>query len=120
MARGEGRPVEAKLGGQAGTEVGEHDVGPGKEALDDTRGGRMVQVERQRVLAPVPGDGVTRLARSQRRQLAHGISLDRFHLDDVGPALGEDLRAERDRDELAELDDLDAGERSSIVHGAVA
>src|SRR5437660_1681922 len=55
-----------------------------------------------------------------RRQLAHRIALDRLDLDDVGAALGEDLRAEGDGDELAELDDLDAGERARGVHGAAS
>jgi hypothetical protein len=72
------------------------------------------------VLAAVPGEKVTGLAGRQRRQLAHGISLDRLDLDDVRAALGEDLRAEGHGDELAELDDLDAGERSCGVHGALA
>ena len=72
------------------------------------------------MLAAVPGEEVTGLAGGQRRQLTHGIALDRLHLDDVSAALREDLRAEGDGDELAELDDLDAGERSHIVHGAVA
>ena len=80
----------------------------------------MAEVEGQRVLAPVTGDEVPRLAGGQRRQLAHGVTLEGFHLDNVSAALGEDLRAERNRDELAELDDLDAGERTRVVHGRVA
>ena len=77
----------------------------------------MAEVERQRVLAPVAGDEVPRLAGGQWRQLAHGVALERLHLDHVSAALGEDLRAEGNRDELTELDDLDAGERARVVHG---
>src|SRR5437899_2265497 len=71
---------------------------------------------RRRVLAAVAREEVTGLAGGQRRQLAHGIALERLDLDDVSAALREDLRAEGDGDELAELDDLDAGERSHVVH----
>src|SRR6266545_8147215 len=92
----------------------------GQEARDDGRGGRITEVEGQRVLAPVTGDEVPRLAGGQRRQLAHGVTLEGLHFDNVRAALGEDLRAEGNRDELAELDDLDAGERTRIVHGASA
>ena len=81
---------------------------------------RMAKIERQRMLAAVAGDEVARLAGRQRRQLAHGVALDGLHLDDVGAALGENLRAEGNGDELAELDDLDAGERARGVHGGVA
>jgi len=80
----------------------------------------MVQVEWQRALAAVARHEVARFAGRQRRQQAHRVTLDRLHLDDVGAALGEDLGAEGDRDELAELDDLDAGERAGVVHGALA
>src|SRR5436309_11002460 len=76
----------------------------------------MTEVERQRVLAAVAREEVTGFAGGQRRQLAHGIALERLDLDDVSAALREDLRAEGDGDELAELDDLDAGERSHVVH----
>jgi len=117
IPRREARPVEPQLGGQTGAEVREHDVGAGQQTVHDAPGGRMAQVERQRVLAPVPGDEVARLAGRQRRQLAHGVAVDRLHLDDVGAALREKLGAERNRDELAELDYLDAGERARVVHG---
>src|SRR5207245_393112 len=79
-----------------------------REASDDARGRGMTEVERQRVLAAVAREEVTGLAGGQRRQLAHGIALERLDLDDVSAALREDLRAEGDGDELAELDDLDA------------
>ena len=80
----------------------------------------MPQVERQRVLAAVSRKKVTGLAGSQRRQLTDRIALDRLDLDHVRAALGEDMSAEGDGDELAELDDLDPGERSCGVHGALA
>jgi len=79
----------------------------------------MAEVEGQRVLAPVAGDEVPRLAGGQRRQLAHGVTLEGLHLDNVSAALGEDLRAEGNRDELAELDDLDADKRTRVVHWRV-
>ncbi len=119
MARRQARPVQAQLGRQAGAEVREHDVGAGQEAVDDAPGRRMAEVERQRMLAPVPGDEVARLAGRQRRQLAHRVAVDRLHLDDVSAALRQNLGAEGNRDELAELDHLDAGERARIVHSAL-
>jgi hypothetical protein len=118
-ARREARPVKAELGGQPRAKVRQHHVGVGEEALDDARGRGVAQVQRQRVLAAVARQEVTGLAGRQRRQLPHGIALDRLDLDDVRAALGEELRAERNGDELAELDDLDAGEWSRVVHGVV-
>jgi len=46
------------------------------------------------------------------------ITLERLDLDHARAALREQLRAERNGDELAELDDLDAGERSRRRLGA--
>ena len=57
-----------------------------------------------------------RLAGDQRRELTHGIAVERLDLQDTRTALGEQLRAERNRDELAELDDLDPGEGAGDVH----
>ena len=76
----------------------------------------MAEVERQRVLAAVARDEVPRLAGGERRQLADRVAVERLDLDHVRAALGEELRAEGDGDELAELDDLDAGERLLARH----
>jgi hypothetical protein len=52
--------------------------------------------------------------------VAHRIAVERLDLDDVRAAVGEQLRAERDCDELTELHDVQAGERASVVHDALA
>ena len=117
MARRQARIVETDLLGEAGTEVGEDDVGARHQPVDHRARTGMAQVQRQRVLAAVARDEVTRLTGRQRRQVANGIALQRLDLDDVGAALGQELRAEGDRDELAELHDLETGER---LHGALA
>jgi hypothetical protein len=44
-------------------------------------------------------------------------ALERLHLDDVRPALGQELTAKWHGDELPELDHLDPRERSALVHG---
>jgi hypothetical protein len=80
----------------------------------------VTQVERQRVLAAVARQEVARLARDHGRELAHRVALERLDLDDARAALGEQLGTERDGDELAELDHLDAGERTGVVHEALA
>jgi hypothetical protein len=72
------------------------------------------------VLATISRKKVAGLTGGQRRELADRIAFDRLDLDDVRAALGEDLGAEGDGDELAELDDLDPGERACGVHGALA
>jgi hypothetical protein len=53
------------------------------------------------------------------RELAHGIALERLHLDDVRAALREELPAEGHRDELAELHDLDPGEGPALRHAGI-
>ncbi len=70
----------------------------------------MLEVQRQRVLPPVAREEVARLPRHEGIQRAHRVALERLDLDDMRAAVGEELRAVRDRDELAELDDLDAVE----------
>ena len=116
VARPEARVVEAELGGQPRPEIGEHDIGPGDQRLDDARGGGMPEVEGKRVLAAIARDEVPRLAGRERQKLAGLVAGRRLDLDDVGAALGEELRAERDGDELAELDDLEPGERLLARH----
>ena len=118
MARGQARVVQAELLGEAGPEVREDDVGAGQQPLDHRAGAGVAQVEWQRVLAAVARDEVARLAGRQRRQVADRIASERLDLDHVGAALGQELRAERDGDELAELHDLESGERPGVVrHG---
>src|SRR4030095_15271132 len=56
----------ASSAARAGAKVGEHHAGAREQAVHDTPGGRMAEVERQRVLAPVPRDEVARLAGRQR------------------------------------------------------
>ena len=77
----------------------------------------MAEVEGERVLAAIARDEVPRLAGGERQKLAGRVAGQRLDLDDVGAALGEELRAERDGDELAELDDLEPGARLLARHG---
>ena len=90
----------------------------GHQPLDHRPRVRVAYVERQRVLALIARDEVARLAGRQRRQVAHRIALERLDLDDVRAAVGQELRTERDRDELAELHDLQPRERTRGVHDA--
>jgi hypothetical protein len=103
VALGQAPPVEAELLGQAGSEVGEHDVGAGHQPIDHRPRGGVAHVERQRVLALIARDEMARLAGGERRQVADGVAVERLDLDDVRAAVGQQLGAERDRDELAEL-----------------
>jgi hypothetical protein len=45
--------------------------------------------------------------------LPHGIAAGRLDLDDIGPEVREDARAERRGDEMTELDDTYAGQRAA-------
>ena len=76
----------------------------------------MAEVEGQRVLAAITRDEMPRLAGSERQELAGRVTGQRLDLDDVGATFGEELRTERDGDELAELDDLEPGERLLARH----
>ena len=77
----------------------------------------MLEIERQRVLAPVTREKVARLPGREGVERAGGVALQRLDLDHVRAAVGEELRAVRHRDELAELDDLDAGIGLGTGHG---
>src|SRR5204863_891442 len=102
----------------AGAEVREDHVGAREQALDDVLNTPVAQIQRERALAAVARQEMARLARDERRELPHRITLERLDLDHARAALRQQLRAERNGDELAELDDLDAGERSRRRLGA--
>ena len=106
VARGQRGVVEPQLAGQPGPEIGEHHVRAREEGLDHPRSRGVLEVERQRVLAPVAREEVARLPRREGVERAHRVALQRLDLDDVRPAVGEELRAVRHRDELAELNDF--------------
>src|SRR5262249_33728968 len=106
-ARRQRRVIEPELLGQPGTKVRQDHVGAREQRVDDRPGARVAQVEGQRAFAAVTREEVARVATRKRRELTHGIALERLDLDDTRAALREQLRAERNRDELTELDDLD-------------
>ena len=115
VARGQGGVVEPQLAGQSGPEIGEHHVRARKEGLDHPRSRGVPEVERQRVLPPVAREEVARLPRREGVERAHRVALQRLDLDDVRPAVGEELRAVRHRDELAELNDFNTLEGLGAV-----
>jgi len=108
--------LEPELGGEAGAHVGQDDVGACEERLEDLARVGMAQIERQRVLAAVADEEVPALAAAERRDVTARLALERLDLDHVGAAVGEDLPRPRHRDEVAELDDGDAGEGTLGAH----
>ncbi len=68
----------------------------------------MAQRQWQGVLAAVPGEEDARLTFRQLPELADRVTLEGLDLDDVCPALGEQLGTKWNRDELAELDHANA------------
>src|SRR5262249_21733462 len=118
IARGERRVVEAQLPRQTGPEVRQYHVRAREQRVDDALGAWVLEVQGQGMLPAIARDEVPRLPGSQRREQTHGIALERFDLDHVRAAVGEELGAIGDRDELSELDDLDAREGLGARHGA--
>jgi len=116
MARPQLRVLETELGREAGAHVGQDDVGAGEESREDLARVRMLEMKRQRVLAAVADEEVPALTSAQRRDVTARLALERLDLDHVGAAVGEDLPGPRHRDEVAKLDDGDAGERSLGAH----
>ena len=83
--------------------------------------GRVLEVERDRLLAAVDRSEVLAVAAVHRRPLAHRVALGRLDLDDLGAEVGEQHAAERAGGDLAELDDLEARERGAEAncHGGI-
>ena len=108
--------LDAELECQARAHVDEHHVGPGEESVEDLAGVRVLEIERQRVLAAVPDREVPALARRQRRDVTARLALGRLDLDHVSAAVGEHLARPRDGDELPQLDHGDTGERLLVAH----
>ena len=110
MTAGEFLGTEPDSFGEAGAEVHERHVGVLEEGIDDGSRVGVAEVQRQRALAPVAGDEGARLHRRERAEDASRVAIQGFDLDDIRAAFGEQLGAEGNGDELAELDDADAVE----------
>ena len=108
--------LQAELGGQPGPHVGEDHVGAAQQLVQNLARVRMLELEGQRVLAPIADHVVPALAGGQRRDVAAGLAFGRLDLDHVGAAVGEDLPGPGDGDEMAELEDGDAVERPRGAH----
>ena len=108
--------VEAELGGEAGAEVGEDDVGPGKEGVEDGGGLVVAEGEGEGVGAAVAGEEVAGDIAPAVAGIAGGLALVGLDLDDVGAAIGKELGAVGNGHELAEFQHGDAGEGLLVAH----
>jgi hypothetical protein len=95
--------VDAEPMHHARTHVLHHHVGAHGQAVHDGAAVGRLQVEGDGPLAPVPA--------VEARQLAEGVALERFHLDDGGAHVGQHHGAVGAGDVGREIDDPDAGER---------
>ena len=111
IARRELLVLEAEIGGQAGTHVGQHDVRAAEQRVEDAARVGMTEVEWQRVLAAIADQEVPALAAAERRDVTARLALQRLDLDHVRAAVGEHLPGPRHGDEVTELQNGDAGER---------
>ena len=110
MRRSAGCP-EPEPCGRSGGEVLDEHVGPLQQRVEHARDPRILEIERNALLAPVEPDEIARLAvhRSVVRagEVARARPLD---LDDPRPEVGELPGGERRRDRLLKGDDGDAVE----------
>ena len=74
----------------------------------------MPKMQRQRPLATVAGEVDARFHRRELGQATGRIAFQRFNLDHLGPAFGQQLRGERHGHELSELDDPNTIKRLGI------
>ena len=100
----------------AGAEILHDHVGVGDQALDDLDRRRLLQIQGQAALVAVdrqPGrrhPAVRPLAR--QRRAAHVLALAAFHLDDLGAEQGKLVGTEGAGEDLGEVENLHAGERT--------
>ena len=92
--------------------VHHHHVHVWNHPLDDTRRVRAGQVQRQAALPPVQRHIRLRLARDELQRQPPRLPLDRLHLDDVRPHIGEHHPPERACDYLRELQYLYSVQRA--------
>ena len=109
----------AEPGQHAGAEILHHDVGLLGHLHDDRMDLAAFQVERDRALVAVPGEEVRALRAADpfgeeghARNMSPGAGA--LDLDDIGAHVGEKLRGEGPLQQMAEIEDGDAGE--GLVH----
>src|SRR6185503_5255984 len=101
----------------AGSESFEEDVGALEQSPHDLLAGVGLEVDGDAPLAEVADDGIGRMAAVTRAQGARPVAVaDAFDLDDLGAVLRQQHGAVGAGDALAEIDDLQAGERRVITH----
>jgi hypothetical protein len=85
------RRVEPETLQGSGSHIGDHNVGPRQQSIDDFVGHRVLQIDADVALAPVEVEVSTRMLARGRlaAQGSHQITLGAFDLDDVRSELGE-------------------------------
>ena len=116
IALGEAVVVEPELGGEAGAEVRQDDIGPGEERIEDGGGLLVAEGEGQGVGAAITGEEVAGDIPPAVAGQARGLTLKGLDLDDVGTAISEELGAVGDGHELPEFEHRDARERLLVAH----
>jgi hypothetical protein len=115
--------AEPQPGHHAGAEVLDQHVGAGDEFARDAAVGLVVQVERDAALAAVEGQvhGARSFPQRGERVLARVVAaVLALHLDDIGPQVGEVLRADRSGDDAAEIQHaqpVEGGGRGRVGEG---
>ena len=104
--------IQAPLLHPAGPEVLDQHVGALEQAQQRRAPGRAAQVDADAGLAAVEAVEIGALPAPERRPPGAGlVARRRLHLDHVGAVVGEQLGAERPRENAGEVDDPEAGER---------
>src|SRR5262249_40334558 len=106
---------EAEAGERAGLEVLEHDVAVRGDAPYDVLTGRRAQVELDRPLVASDRRPPEAAAVDAHAVAPHDVAAGRFDLHHVGAEIAEQLARERARDERAELEHTDPGERRGRI-----
>ena len=98
----------------AGPEVLEHDVALLRQPRRDLAGRLLAQVEHDRSLVAADARPPEAVAVAGHAPSPHRVAVaGRLDLDDVGAVVAEQLARERTGDEVAQLEDADAVERSA-------
>ena len=82
------------------------------QALQNLDRGRLLEVEHDRALAEIGGDGEGGQVSVAPAERARPVAFGRLHLDDVGPEVGEVLRGRRSGEDRGEVDDAQPLERA--------
>ena len=114
------RIVEAQALDRAGPEAFEEDVGVLQQAPDDLLAGLALQVHRQAALAHVADDREGAVALIVDAERARPVALaDPLDLDHLCAVLGQQHGAIGAGNALAQVDDLEAGERRVVAHASL-